>query len=41
MKMGAAAKQSYFEELSNAKANAFNEEQPDIAPESEFTRTRL
>lgn len=41
MKVGAAAKQSYFEELSNAKANAFNEEQPDIAPESEFTRTRL
>lgn len=38
--MGKRAMESYFIEISDAKANAYNEEQPADLPQSEFVRTR-
>lgn len=39
-KLGERAKNNYLEEISEARSNAFNEEQSDTTNESEFTRSR-
>lgn len=40
-KLGDRAKTNYFEEISNAKSTAVNEEQVDDLPESEYVRGRI
>lgn len=40
-KLGERCKREYIEEISEAKSNAFNEEQPELTDESSYTRARL